>query len=182
MDAVDDRLEVRHRWLSDAHARYRGHRRDGLQLSTHGLLLQVDLERAFVGGAWAAVLVLAQAVIEATIRQIQVHDYDSRAKGLFKGVKRLERLRALRNELLHPAPPGTPSLIWRVPNGDFQACHELLEEDAKRAVEYMLYVVYSGQWAAEKGRHEAEQVGRHGHAPARSSPSKPPVDTGPQRS
>ena len=150
MDAVDDRHDARRRWLANAHARYGNRRRDELHLSTHGLLLQVDLERAFVGGAWASVIVLAQAVIEATIRQLQLHDYETKAKSLFKGVKRLERIRALRNELLHPAPPGTTSLIWRVPNGDFGTCQALLEQDAKRAVEYMLYVVYSGQRAEDK--------------------------------
>lgn len=142
-----DSQEARERWLSRAHLRYGSRPRDGLHLSTHGLLLQVDLERAFVGGAWASVIVLAQAVIEATLRQVQLQGYETKAKALFKGVKRLERMRALRNELLHPAPPGTPSLVWRVPGGDIARCQSQLEPEAKRAVEYMLYVVYAGQWA-----------------------------------
>lgn len=143
IDAEDDLLEARQRWLENAHARHENRRPGELQLSTHGLLLQVDLERAFVSGAWASVIVLAQAIIEATIRQLQLDDYEIKAKALFKGVKRLERIRALRNELLHAAAPGTPSLIWRLPDGDFAGCQALLERDAKRAVEYMLYVVYS---------------------------------------
>jgi hypothetical protein len=144
LDTIDDLHEARQRWLANAHERHENRRPGELSLSTHGLLLQVDLERAFVSGAWASVIVLAQAVIEATFRQLQLHDYAIKAKALFKGVKRLERIRALRNELLHPVPPGTPSLIWRLPNGDFAGCQALLERDAKRAVEYMLYVVYSG--------------------------------------
>lgn len=143
MNTFDDYLEARRRWLASAHSRYQNSRRIELHLSAHGLLLQVDLERAFVCGAWASVIVLAQAVIEATIRQLQLDDYEIKAKALFKGVKRLERIRALRNELLHAAAPGAPSLIWRLPDGDFAGCQALLEADAKRAVEYMLYVVYS---------------------------------------
>jgi hypothetical protein len=150
LDKADDPAEARIRWIGDAHDRYAKQRPVELQLSTHGLLLQLELERCFAAGAWGAVIVLAQAIIEATMRELQLHDYDSKAKGLFKGVKRLERIRALRNDLLHPARPGTPSLIWRVPNGDFRACQELLESDAKQAVEYMLYVVYSGERSGKK--------------------------------
>ena len=62
--------EWRRLWLSQARTRYRGSRNAPFYLSTHGLLLQVDLERAFVVGAWASVIVLAQAVIEATLRQL----------------------------------------------------------------------------------------------------------------
>jgi len=149
LDACDDHAEERRRWLGGAHDRYRNSGTSELSLSTHGLMLQLDLERAFIGGAWASVIVLAQSVIEATLRQLHVHDYEIKAKALFKGIRRLERIRALRNELLHPGPPGTPSLIWRVPNGDFVACQALLEADAKRAVEYMLYVVYS--WRRRRG-------------------------------
>ena len=141
--ADEEASESRRQWLADAHTRYGAARREPLHLSTHGLMLQVDLDRAFVGGAWASVIVLSQAIIEATMRQIQLHDYETKAKTLFKGVGRLERIRDLRNELIHPGAPGSPSIVWQVPNGDVLACQAQLELDARRAVEYMLYVVYS---------------------------------------
>ena len=137
--------EARNRWLSHARLRYDQNFRDGaeLHLSTHGLLLQVDLQRAFIAGAWSAVIVLAQAIIEATIRDFVTQDYESKAGAVFKGHRRLERIRVLRNELLHPQAAGTPSLVWRVAGGDISANHAALEVDARRAVEYMFYVVYA---------------------------------------
>jgi hypothetical protein len=134
-------MQERSLWLSKAHRRYQTDYVT-LRISTHGLLLQRDLEAAFKGGAWASVIVLAQAVIEATLRDLETCDYAMKPKTLFKGNRRLERIRALRNELVHPQAPGTPSLVWRVGGGDFVANHARLEADAKRAVEYMLYLVY----------------------------------------
>ena len=143
--ATTNDAEERSRWLSHARLRYDQKFRDGseLHLSTHGLLLQVDLQRAFVAGAWSAVIVLAQAIIEATLRDLVTQDYESKAGSVFKGHKRLERIRMLRNELLHPQAAGTESLVWRVAGGDIRANHAALEVDARRAVEYMFYVVYA---------------------------------------
>ena len=138
MDAV---MQERSLWLSKTHLRY-GTDYVALRLSSHGLLLQLDLEAAFRAGAWASVIVMAQAVIEATIRDLVTKDYTTKPKTLFKGTKRLERIRNLRNELVHPQAPGTPSLMWRIGGGEIGVNHALLEADAKRAVEYMLYLVY----------------------------------------
>ena len=143
--ATTNEAEARSRWLSHARLRYDQPFRDGaeLHLSAHGLLLQVDLQRAFVAGAWSSVIVLAQAVIESTLRDLVTQDYESKAGLVFKGHKRLERIRMLRNELLHPQAAGTASLVWRIAGGDAFANHAALEIDARRAVEYMFYVVYA---------------------------------------
>lgn len=140
-----DQAVSRRRWLSQARRRYDQDfpNGSGLHLSTHGLLLQADLQFAFTAGAWAAVIVLAQAVIEATLRDLVTQDYEVKAGTVFKGTKRLERIRNLRNELLHPQAPGTPSLVWRIGGADIASNHSALESDARRAVEYMFYVVYS---------------------------------------
>jgi hypothetical protein len=103
----------------------------------------MDVERAFVAGAWAAVIVLAQAVVEATLRDLVTQDYGEKSASLFKGHKRLGRIRELRNELVHPKPAGAPSLVWRVAGGGFAENHAALEDDAKEAMEFMLYVIYS---------------------------------------
>ena len=131
----------RERWLYEAEVRAERPYQQ-LRLSTHGLLLQIDARRAFLAGAWASVIVIAQAVVEASMRDLQTNDYVTRSKDLFFGQEDLERIRTLRNELLHPSPPGVPSHVWMVPNGDFAACHAALEPDAKKAYELMLDAVF----------------------------------------
>lgn len=116
-----------------------------LYLSTHGQLLHLDARRAFVAGAWASVIVMCQAIVEATLRDLHFKDYEVKAKELFFHQEDLERLRILRNQLVHPSPPGTPSEIWTVPNGDSAACHAALEVHARWAYEFMLEAVYSGR-------------------------------------
>ncbi len=133
--------EERRRWFSLACVKEQGRPSD-LHLSSPGLLLQLDVQRAFVARAWASVVVMAQAVIESTIRDVETGDYDSKAKQLFQGDPDLERVRLLRNELLHSQPPETPSMVWVVAGGDVAACHALLEEHAKHAVRQMFRAVF----------------------------------------
>jgi hypothetical protein len=134
-------IESRQRWLSEAHW---SERKDYSELpfSAHGILLQYDITRAFCAGAWISVIVIAQAAIEATMRDIETQDYTSNAHMLFKGDEGLERIRTLRNEILHLDPPGSPSKVWTVPNGDYVACHAALEDDAKKAVRLMFRAIY----------------------------------------
>ena len=141
---MGDEMTAREAWLWQAEERAR---RPCLllHLSSHGLLLQVDARRAFLAGAWASVIVMCQAVIEATLRDLHFKDYDANAKALFFGQEDLERLRNLRNQLLHPSEPGTPSDIWVLPNGDYEGCHAELEAHARWAYELMLEAVYSGR-------------------------------------
>jgi hypothetical protein len=140
-DLTSSPVESRESWFSQTHEAERKHF-SALHLSSHGLLLQLDIRRAFVAGAWASAIVMAQAVIEATIRDLGTKDYEMKAKQLFKGNPELERIRSLRNELLHPQMPGTPSLIWVLPNGDYSACHAALEGDAKQAIQLMFRAIY----------------------------------------
>jgi hypothetical protein len=142
MEEVDSQPASRAKWLAEAEHRAR-RPYALLHLSSQGLLLQVDVRRSFLAGAWASVIVMAQAVIEATIRDLQTQDYVSKAKDLFLGQEDLERMRSLRNELVHVTAPGTKSLVWTVPNGDYAACHAALENDAKKAYELMLEAIYA---------------------------------------
>ena len=86
---------------------------------------------------------MAQSVIEATLRDLQTFDYAQKAKDLFLGQEDLERLRFIRNEIIHAQAPGTPSIVWIASNGDFQKCHAALEPEAKRAYELMLEAIYA---------------------------------------
>lgn len=143
---TEDHAAAREKWLARAENKAR-RPYFLLHLSSQGLLLQVDVRRSFLAGAWASVIVMAQAVIEASLRDLQTQDYDSKAKALFFGQEDLERMRNLRNELVHPQAPGTASLVWAVPNGDYVACHANLEADAKRAYELMLEAIYANSEA-----------------------------------
>jgi hypothetical protein len=132
----------REKWFGETHESERA-RYTSLPLSTHGLLLQYDIQRAFGAGAWLSVITIAQAVIEATIRDIGTKDYETKAKKIFAGNAALERIRDLRNEILHPLEPGSPSKVWTVPGGDYHACHASLEADAKVAVQQMFRTIYA---------------------------------------
>ena len=132
----------RRRWLNCAHNEER-RSPSALLISTHGLLLQHDIEKAFCAGAWLAVIVLAQAAIEATIRQIETSEYKKNAKEIFGAEDELQRIRSLRNEILHPMEPGTPSVLWSVPNGDAVACHAAQEELARVAVKLVFRIMYA---------------------------------------
>jgi hypothetical protein len=143
---TDDYAAARAKWLAETENQAR-RPYSLLHLSSHGLLLQADVRRSFLAGAWASAIVMAQAVTEATLRDLQTQDYDSKAKALFFGQEDLERMRSLRNELVHPQAPGTASLVWVVPNGDYVACHANLEADAKRAYELMLEAIYANSEA-----------------------------------
>ena len=132
--------------MLDAHMRTRKDYSE-LRLSSHGLVLQLDIERALVAGAWASVIVMSQSVIEATLRDLQTHDYTQKAVDLFLGQEDLERMRSIRNELIHAQAPGTPSKLWTVPNGDYQACFAALESDAKKVYILMLEAIYANSEA-----------------------------------
>ena len=111
-------------------------------ISSHALLLEVDLRLAFCAGAWLSVIVLACAAVEAQHRQVSSNDYASPARDLFAGRPELQWLRSLRNELVHAGEPGTKSRLWRVGGGDIGANQRALEDDAIRAVEAMFKEIY----------------------------------------
>jgi len=117
--------------------------RNGQVISSHALLLEVDLRIAFCAGAWLSVIVLACAAVEAQRRQVSSHDYASPARDLFAGNPELNWLRSLRNELAHAGEPGTKSQLWRVAGGDIGENQRALEGDAIRAVEVMFREIYT---------------------------------------
>jgi hypothetical protein len=127
-------------------------RRHGVRtLSTQGLLLLCDIEKAFCAGAWISVIVLAYAVVDATLRDIATGDYKSKAADLYGSDADLEWLRNIRNQAVHVSPPGTPSVLWKLPS-NLAACQEALEPEARRAVviAYRQVHVHSGAADAYK--------------------------------
>jgi uncharacterized protein with HEPN domain len=123
----------RRAWLAQAHESVRA-KYTVLKLSTHSLLLLLDVERAFCGGAWLSVIVMSHASIEATYRQVLAEDYKASAASLFGSNPELDWLRELRNEIIHAGEPGTPAKLWKLAPNDVPACHAELEAEARRAV------------------------------------------------
>jgi hypothetical protein len=116
---------------------------DGRPISSHALLLEIDLRIAYCAGAWLSVIVLAQAAIEAQARQVTTGDYRATSLELFASDPDLQWLRMLRNELVHAAEPGTPSQVWKVPATDFGTAQQALESEATRALQVMFRTIYS---------------------------------------
>lgn len=105
-------------------------------LSDKATLLTYDVHRAFCSGAWVSVIVLCHAAIDATIRDTELGDYASNSKIIFGGDADLEWLRKIRNGLVHVSPASDPRF------GNFDAYHDALEPDARRAVKLLFRVIY----------------------------------------
>jgi len=115
----------------------------GKRISTHALLLEIDIRLAYCAGAWISVIVLACSAIEAQLRQVDQDDYTSVARDLFADDPDLGWLRALRNGLVHSGQPGTESPLWKIAGAGLDANHRALEDEATRAVEVMFKNIYA---------------------------------------
>jgi hypothetical protein len=116
--------------------------KNGQVISSHALMLEIDLRLAYCAGAWLSVIALACAAVEAQARQVTANDYSSPARDLFVDNPDLQWLRTLRNELMHAREPGTASQLWKVGGGDIGANQRALEAEATRAVEVMFQAIY----------------------------------------
>ena len=114
-------------------------------ISSHALLIEVDLRLAFCAGAWLSVIVLACAAVEAQARQVTVDNYTLPARDLFADNPELQWLRSLRNELVHAGEPGTKSQLWKIGGGNIGANHSALEQEATRATKVMFKAIYGRQ-------------------------------------
>lgn len=131
-------------WLREA-IRQEARVRSGMILSTQGRLLLHDIEKSFCAGAWLSVIVLAYAVVDATLRDVATGDYKSKATDLYGSNPDLDWLRTLRNEIVHVSPPRSPSSLWKLPATDLSACHDALEPEAQRAVALAYRQVFAPQ-------------------------------------
>jgi hypothetical protein len=100
-------------------------------LSEQACALMVDLQAAFCAGAWAAVVILAAAVVD-----LQTGEGRGAAAGLDK--KERDWLRLLRNALVHEHPT-RPGLTMR----DQWTGRDRWEQKARRAVEAALAALYA---------------------------------------
>ena len=112
-------------------------------VSTHGILLSYDIETAFCAGAWVSVIVLACAAIDATIRDTDAGDYTSSSKLVFGEDAELQRLRVVRNKLVHVAAPDSDRALPDEASNDVAKFHESFEEDARAAMELLYRTIYA---------------------------------------
>jgi hypothetical protein len=134
--------DVRAEWLGDMIDREQK-RYPVMKLSTQGLLLLIDIEKAFCAGAWLSVIVLSYAVVDATLRDVTSGDYKSPASELYGGNRDLDWLRNLRNQIVHVGQPGNQSALWKLAPYNLPECHAALEEESKRAVMLAYRQVYA---------------------------------------
>ena len=119
--------------------------KNGQVISSHALMLEIDLRLAYCAGAWLSVIALACAAVEAQARQVTANDYSSPARDLFADNPDLQWLRTLRNELMHAGEPGTASQLWKVGGCDIGANQRALEAEATRAVEVTFRAIYGSR-------------------------------------
>ena len=139
-DNTDTSAERRN-WM---YAAFESNKKDKFErlLSSHSLLLEIDIENAFAAGAWISTIVLACAAIEAKVRQVDTDNYESTFAALLKWNSELRWLTDVRNEIMHAGKPGTKSKIWKANANDLSACHAALEPDARRAINVMFKTLY----------------------------------------
>ncbi|MGA2555564.1 MAG: hypothetical protein ABSG04_04745 [Verrucomicrobiota bacterium] len=107
-------------------------------LSSQGVFIAYDLEIAFCAGAWVSVIVLAHAVIDATLRDTELGDYASNSKKVFGGNAELEWLRKFRNSLVHVREGYDPSDLDKL-----DSYHAMLEDDARRAMKLVYRTIFA---------------------------------------
>jgi hypothetical protein len=118
----------RYQWLRGVEEKAQ-HPLGSYLVSSQAAFVSYDLEIAFCAGAWVSVIILAHAVIDATIRDTESGDYRSSSKTIFDGDPDLEWLRKRRNSLVHVQENHNPSNF-----DEMDRYHASLEDDARRAM------------------------------------------------
>lgn len=99
-----------------------------------------EVQTAFCAGAWAAVLVLALAVVDAQLRETELPGFLGNTKRLLDAAQanpELQRLRERRNAIIHVRPENPAITVdqqW--------ANRSELEQEARRAVRLMFEAFY----------------------------------------
>jgi hypothetical protein len=133
-----DTWDQRRAWFELAEQVARGE--GSFLLSEQACALTADVLAAFCAGAWAAVVILAMAVVDASLREIEVPGFSGSTKDLIAAAGangELQVLRARRNALVH-VHPGTPALTVENQWAD----RAKLEREARSAIRLMFEVFY----------------------------------------
>ncbi|HUT61508.1 MAG TPA: hypothetical protein VNA25_26975 [Phycisphaerae bacterium] len=134
--------EERRTWFECTDERARG---EGSYLvSEQACALTADVQATFCAGAWAGVVVLAMAVVDAALRETEVPGFKGNTKELIEAADanpRLQAMRQHRNALIH-VDPENPALTVDQQWVD----RSKLEAQAREAVELMFEAFYIGPW------------------------------------
>lgn len=134
--------EARRNWFETVEEKARGEA--GYLVSEQACALTADVQAAFCAGAWAGVIVLSMAVVDAALRETEVPGFKGNTKKLIAAAganSRLQAMRERRNALVHvdgDDPALTVDQQW--------ADRAALEKEAREAVELMFEAFYIGPW------------------------------------
>ncbi len=104
----------------------------------------MDVQNALCAGAWIAVVVLAMAVIDAHLREVEVPGFQGNTKDLIDAAgadPATQNLRKRRNKLVHvntDSPAITVDQQW--------ADRDELENEARQAYRLMMETIYMSPW------------------------------------
>jgi len=130
--------ETRRAWFERVDDESRGE--GSYVVSEQASAISADVQCAYCAGAWVAVICLSMAVVDATLREVEVPGFTGNTKQLLieaRADPRIQHLRLRRNALMHvrPADPAlTVERQW--------ADRDELEKEARIAVELMFSVIY----------------------------------------
>jgi hypothetical protein len=134
--------EQRRRWFESVEEKARGE--GNYIVSEQACALTADVQAAFCTGAWAGVIILSMAVVDAALRETEVPGFKGNTKMLIEAADanpRLQIIRERRNALVH-IDPEKPALTVDQQWSE----RDKLEEEAKEAVELMFDSFYIGPW------------------------------------
>jgi hypothetical protein len=114
---------------------------DGAYLvSEQACALIAEAQSVFCAGAWAAVIIIAVAVVDAQLRETEIPGFEGNTKKLIDATganPALQRLRLRRNALIH-VDPDNPALTV----DDQWSGRTALEADAREAILLMFEAFY----------------------------------------
>jgi hypothetical protein len=132
--------KARERWLQEEEESFQNPLASYL-LSVQGTFLSRDMDIAFCAGAWAAVIIIAHAVVDAWLRDTETGDYKSKSYELCGEDEELHWLRKRRNQLVHVRENQTT--IEEAELHRIEENYGSLEPDARRAIRIVLRVMYA---------------------------------------
>lgn len=121
-----------------------GYESAGYLVSEQACALTADVQAVFCAGAWASVIILAMAVVDAQLRETELPGFRGTTKALLNKANanpKLDQLRRKRNALIH-VDPDNPALT--VDQQWFERSQ--LESQAREAVTLMFEAFFMSPW------------------------------------
>lgn len=130
--------EKRRRWFQATEQKAQGE--GNYLVSEQACALTIEIQAGFCAGAWAGVIILAMAVVDAALRETEIPDFTGSTKKLIDiaaADPRLQKMRKRRNALVH-IDPENPALTVDQQWDE----RDTLEAEAREAVKLMFEAFY----------------------------------------